>query len=124
MKKQFPVIWVVFLSSLLLAQQPIPTGKASDSGKNYRAADGTLLTNKSSDVDLARALNESYANDPEFNGVQVTVKHHLVTLAGSVESKDARKRAQSVAQHFEGVSEVRNRLKVNREHASNVSTAH
>src|SRR6266704_925054 len=128
MNKRFLLGLVVFLAGVMLAQQPVPTGKSSDSGKNYRSPDGTLLTKKSSDADLARALNESYANDPEFYNVQVTVKHHLVTLAGSVETRDAKKRAQSVAQHFEGVREVQNRLKLGAARAaqrdSTLSSAH
>jgi hypothetical protein len=112
MKRIFLAAVGVFVSGLLCAQQPAPMGKTSESTRNYRSADGTVLSKNSSDEDLARALYESYANDPEFGNVQVTVKHHFVTLVGSVETKDDRKRAAYVAQHMEGVRDVRNRLKL------------
>ena len=49
-----------------------------------------MLTKKSSDEDLERALYRDYANDPVFTGVQVKVKHHTVKLAGTVETKNAK----------------------------------
>lgn len=102
---------MIMLSGMLLAQQPVPTANASP-GKNYRAADGSALSNKSSDEELARSLNESLADDPEFHDVTVKVKHHSATLEGMVASKDAKKRAESMASHTAGVRYVRNRLKV------------
>ncbi len=103
-------------------------GKSGGSGKNYQSSDGTLLSKNSSDEDLARALNEGYANDPEFENVQITVKHHKVTLVGTVDSKDAKIRAQELAENTEGIRYVQNRLKVGDPHSRNssslLSTAH
>ena len=103
---------VVLISGILVAQQPVPMGKVDASARNYHAADGTLLSNHSTDEQLARALNESYGNDPEFGSVQVIVKHHKVTLLGNVQTKDAKRRAQGVAEHTAGVRSVRNHLKL------------
>jgi osmotically-inducible protein OsmY len=128
MKKGAFWIGMVLASGMLLAQQPMPMGKMSDSAKNYRSVDGTVLSKHSSDDDLARALNESYANDPEFSNVQVTVKHHRVTLAGTVVTKDAKQRAEKTAVNMAGVRDVRDRLKVGvdnpRRPETEVSTAH
>jgi osmotically-inducible protein OsmY len=102
----------MLVSGVLLAQQPIPMGKVDNSSRNYHSADGTLLTKHSSDEDLFRALSQNYANDPEFTGVQVTVKHHSVKLGGLVTSKDAKRRAEDIASHTVGVRYVQNKLKV------------
>lgn len=103
---------ILFLSGVLLAQQPSPMGKAGDSGKNYRSPDGTLLSKNSSDEELARSLNESFGNHPEFANVQVAVRHHKATLSGMVDSKDAKSRAENLAENTVGIRYVRNRLKL------------
>lgn len=97
-------------------------GKAGDSGKNYHSPDGTTLSKNSSDEDLARALNENFGNDPEFGNVQVAVKHHKVTLAGTVDSKDARNRAEKLAENTAGVRYVHNRLKLGDSQPRNASS--
>jgi hypothetical protein len=112
MSKSALVGCLVFVSAALLAQQPVPTGKVSDSAKNYRAADGTTLSKNSSDDDLARALNESYSNDPEFSDLRVQVKHRKVTLAGTVITEGAKRRAEKMAAQTVGVRDVRDRLKI------------
>jgi hypothetical protein len=113
MKQKITVAFSILLSGLLLAQQPVPMGKVDNSSRNYRSADGTVLTAKSSDEDLSRALYGDYANDPVFSGVQVSVKHHSVKLMGSVASKELKKRAEYVASHTVGVRYVQNALRVN-----------
>jgi hypothetical protein len=113
MKPKIAAGFSILLSGMLLAQQPVPMGKVDNSSRNYRSADGTVLSSKSSDEDLSRALYEDYANDPTFSGVQVSVKHHGVKLAGSVASKETKKRAEYIASHTAGVRYVQNALKVN-----------
>jgi osmotically-inducible protein OsmY len=103
---------LVLLSATLLAQQPVPMGKTSDSAKNYRAADGATLSKNSSDDDLTRALNESYSNDPEFSDVRVQVKHRKVTLAGTVLTTGAKRRAEKMAAQTAGVRDVRDHMKI------------
>jgi osmotically-inducible protein OsmY len=103
----------VLLSAFSTAwgQQPVAVGKTDDA-KNYHAADGTGLSKDSSDAELTRSLDQSFSNDPQFNNVQVTVKHHRVVLTGAVASKDAKRRAERLAQNTEGVRDVRDHLKV------------
>ena len=103
---------VVMVSGMMLAQQPVPVGKVDSSAKNYRSMDGTPLSKHSSDDDLARALDESYGNNPEFAGVQVAVKHRKVTLTGNVVTNSAKDRARDVAEHTAGVRSVHNHLKL------------
>ena len=103
---------VLLLSGVLLAQQPSPMGKAGDSGKNYQAPDGTSLSKNSSDEVLSRALNETFGNDPEFSNVQVAVRHQKATLTGMVDSKDAKNRAENLAEKTVGIRYVHNRLKL------------
>lgn len=100
------------MSGIVLAQQPVPMGKSDDTPRTSRSADGTMLTKKSSDEDLERALYQDYENDPLFTGLQVKVKHHTVKLAGTVETKDAKRRAEDIALHTTGVRYVHNNLKV------------
>lgn len=101
------------MSGMLLAQQPVPMGKSDDSPRISRSADGTMLSKKASDDDLERALYHDYANDPVFAEVQVKVKHHTVNLAGTVDTKNAKRRAEDIALHTTGVRYVHNTLKVN-----------
>jgi osmotically-inducible protein OsmY len=103
---------VVMVSGILFAQQPVPVGKTDTSAKNYRSLDGSPLSKHSSDDELARALNENYGNNPEFGGVQVTVKHRKVTLSGTVVTNSAKDRARDVAEHTVGVRSVRNHIKL------------
>lgn len=116
------------ISGILLAQQPVPMGKSDDAPRTSRSADGTMLTKKSSDEDLERALYQDYENDPMFTGLQVKVKHHTVKLAGTVETKNAKRRAEDIAIHTTGVRYVHNILKVNEgtrpERTVESSTAH
>ncbi len=112
----------VFLTGVLFAQQPSPMAKAGESGKNYRSPDGNALSKNSSDEDLTRALNESFSNDPEFGGVQIFVKHHKATLSGTVDTKEAKNRAEKIAGDTEGIRYVHNRLKLAGAHPRNSST--
>jgi osmotically-inducible protein OsmY len=95
-----------------VAQQPMPMGKVNTSAKNYRGADGSALTRNASDADLQQALYGVYAQDPDFNQVEVKVNKHRVTLTGKVLNRDARHRAEQVAERTEGVRAVRNNLKI------------
>ena len=126
------ILWMCgtfcLFSSLLLAQQPVATGKLDRAARNYEAGDGSTLSKNSTDDDVARALRQALANDPELSGVQVQVKHHQVTIMGSVPTKDARERAYTIAQHLESVRSVRDRVRLGEPSAgeknSVVSTAH
>ncbi len=103
---------VFFLVGTLFAQQPIPVGKTHSSAKNYRAADGSQLSKNSSDAELASAINESLADNPEYRGVRATVHKHNVKLSGNVSTKGAKSRAEYDAGRFVGVRSVKNSIKV------------
>lgn len=103
---------VVLIAGALYAQQPVATGKIDSSSINYRGASGSALNKHSSDDELVRGLDAAYSNAPEFSNVLVQSKHHNVTLTGSVESKEAKKRAEKIAMTTAGVRSVRDRLKV------------
>ena len=105
------VLCLLLSVGIAFAQSPTPVGKSSN-GKNYRAADGSLLSNNTSDEALQQALSDNYTNDPEFSGIRVSVRHHRVTLEGSVINKDARRRAERMAEDTAGVRSVRSRLKL------------
>lgn len=111
--KNYALVFCLFSAfGIALAQQPMPMAKVNDSARNYRGADGSVLTGKTGDNDLQQALYSAYGEDPDFSQVQVKVKKHRVTLTGKVLNRDARRRAEQVAIHTEGVRAVRNDLKV------------
>ena len=103
---------VLLIAGALYAQQPVATGKFDPSATNYRGSSGSALNKHSSDDDLVRGLDAAYSNAPEFANVLVHAKHHNVTLSGTVESKEAKKRAEKIALTTAGVRNVQNRLKV------------
>jgi len=103
---------VLFITGTLLAQAPIPVGKAESSGKNYRGADGTQLSKNSSDKELENAINASLADKPEYREVRAYVHKHKVTLRGNVSTKNAKHRAESDTGRFVGVRSLKNDIKV------------
>jgi osmotically-inducible protein OsmY len=111
--KNYALVFCLFSAfGIALAQQPVPMAKVNDSARNYRGADGSLLTSKATDDDLQQALYNAYGEDPDFSQIQVKVKKHRVTLTGKVLNRDVRRRAEEVATHTAGVRAVRNDLKV------------
>lgn len=66
------------------------------------------------DRELEKALAQAYALDPRVTHRRplVTVEDGVLTLSGTVADREARRAAEEVARQIEGVSEVRNRLKI------------
>ncbi len=66
------------------------------------------------DRDIKRAIRRELKSNAMIDprDVEVTVKDGRVTLSGRVDSRRAKRAAEDVAMQFEGVSEVKNRLKV------------
>ena len=110
------------IAGTLLAQQPIPVGKMNESSRNYRGADGSVLSKSSSDSDLENAINQSLSDNPEFRGVRASVKHHRVTLSGEVEMKSAKREAESQVSRFVAVRSVKNKIRIAQLNTDNRAT--
>jgi osmotically-inducible protein OsmY len=75
--------------------------------KGYRRSDDRIRE------DVCEALAHSHAVDA--SDVDVMVKDGLVTLTGTVDSRSAKREAESCVEHLSGVEDVRNELSVKRE---------
>ncbi|WP_187299195.1 BON domain-containing protein [Nitrospira moscoviensis] len=66
-----------------------------------------------SDKELQRAITYAYGLDPRIvhSRPKVKVRDGVVTLSGTVADDDAKNAAEEIAMQFEGVSDVKNRLK-------------
>lgn len=69
-----------------------------------------------SDERIREDINERLAYDSwvDASGIEVTVAGGDVTLSGSVDGRDARRRAEGIAERVSGVAHVNNNLRVNR----------
>jgi osmotically-inducible protein OsmY len=72
--------------------------------KNYRR----------SDQRIEEEISERLTDDPvvDASDIEVTVKESEVVLSGTVDSKTAKRRAEDLCEHIQGVTHVENRLKV------------
>lgn len=72
---------------------------------------------KRSDDRIREDISDRLTDDPRVDAseISVQVKEGEVTLAGTVESRDQKRRAEDVAESVSGVREVSNELRVNRE---------
>jgi len=64
--------------------------------------------------DVCDGLTE--AADVDATDIEVSVKDGLVTLAGTVESRAAKRRAEDIAESIRGVKDVENRLRLKSAH--------
>lgn len=69
-----------------------------------------------SDARIREDINERLAYDSwvDASEIEVTVTNGDVTLAGNVDGRDARRRAEGIAERVSGVLHVNNNLRVNR----------
>ena len=69
---------------------------------------------KRSDPRIQEDVNDRLADDPylDASDVEVTVSAAEVTLSGSVDSRQARRRAEDLAEQVSGVSYVQNNIRV------------
>lgn len=69
-----------------------------------------------SDERIREDVNDRLTDDPylDATNIEVTVSEGYVTLSGMVESRDDKRRAESLAESVTGVSDVSNQLRVNR----------
>ncbi len=68
--------------------------------------------NSDLDKGIEKDLDAALVQDRLNKGVSYSVKNHVVTLKGSVDSQDARKRAQEVASSVPNVQQVINEVQV------------
>jgi osmotically-inducible protein OsmY len=70
-----------------------------------------------SDERITEDVNEMLTQDPEIDASHVTVEVRSgeVTLKGSVSDRQAKRRAEDIAESCSGVKEVQNQLRVRRE---------
>lgn len=72
---------------------------------------------KRSDERISEDINEDLTQDPELDASNITVEVHdgEVTLRGTVSDRQAKRRAEDLAESCSGVKEVQNQLRVKRE---------
>ena len=72
---------------------------------------------KRSDERITEDVNEALTRDPDIDptNVQVEVRNGEVILKGSVSDREAKRRAEDIAESCSGVKEVQNQLRVKRE---------
>jgi osmotically-inducible protein OsmY len=72
--------------------------------KGYRRSDERILE------DVCEGLSED--NDVDASDIEVSVEDCVVTLSGSVHSREEKRRAENVIAGLQGVQDVRNELRV------------
>jgi hyperosmotically inducible protein len=88
------------------------TGKTSDQATEEGRATNTQYV---SDSTLTSKVHTALANDVgmrTLHSINVDSNQGVVTLKGVVDSEDTRQRAESVAKRVNGVSAVKNELRV------------
>lgn len=67
-----------------------------------------------SDERIREDVNDRLTDDPRLNArqISVTVSNGEVTLSGTVDSRDAKRRAEDTIDHISGVKHVQNNLRV------------
>ncbi len=74
--------------------------------------------NSDLDKGIAQNLDAALIQDRLKNGVKYSVKNHVVTLTGNVNSQDARAQAQQVAASVPNVQQVVNELQIKNQKAT------
>lgn len=76
-----------------------------------------------SDARIEEDVNDRLTDDPRLDAteIQVQVTKSEVTLTGTVDSRDARRRAEDIAESVSGVTYVMNNLRV-RQHGTSGAT--
>ena len=83
--------------------------------KDYKRSDERIREDVSD-----RLLEDSYV---DASDITVEVQDGEVTLSGAVNSRDQKRRAEDCVETVSGVREVHNRLRVNRQDGSSMSTS-
>ncbi len=89
-----------------MGQQPDQAGQQAGQSKDKGQA------TKVDDETLHRQVHEQLASNPNLQNLRVTVNNGVVTLEGSVPSKDDKKEAKKLAKSVAGVRKVRDNIEV------------
>jgi Flp pilus assembly secretin CpaC len=67
-----------------------------------------------SDERIEEQLNDTFTDDHmlDASNIEVTVKNGEVTLSGTVNNREAKRRAEDLAENLSGVTNVENRIRV------------
>lgn len=87
--------------------------RSEDRGHFGKGPQGYRRSDERIKEEVCEALYRSYEVDA--SNIDVSVKDGCVILKGSVESRDAKRVAESCVEDLSGVNDVQNELKVNRE---------
>jgi osmotically-inducible protein OsmY len=87
-----------------------PDMGAPDNSTNPQNQQPNPNTAKVSDSDLQNAVKSKLASDPAFANVQAAVSNGKVTLEGTVNSKDDKKKAKNAVKSIAGVRGVKETL--------------
>jgi osmotically-inducible protein OsmY len=82
----------------------------SKTGQSMPQSDQTMAT--VDDQTLHTKVHEQLSTNPALSNVNVTVNNGVVTLDGSVATKQDRKEAKKIAESVPGVKKVKDKLKV------------
>ncbi|MBC8085890.1 MAG: BON domain-containing protein, partial [Phycisphaerae bacterium] len=78
------------------------------------------------DARITEDVNEALTHDHDIDAseIEVTVSGGEVTLSGTVDSREAKRHAEDIAERVSGVSDVNNQIRVARAGATGPSTSH
>jgi len=100
-------------------------GQGSEGRRNQSQGSGMFAGRgpqgyKRSDERITEDVNEALTRDADIDptNVQVEVRNGEVILKGSVSDREAKRRAEDIAESCSGVKEVQNQLRVKREEES------
>jgi osmotically-inducible protein OsmY len=97
----FTLAGLISIGPVVLAQRPVssPVGHEMSSGAS---------AGQPSDSTLSRQVEDALADDPLTSGskIQVRTQDRMVTLSGTVSSRQAAQRADQLASHVNGVKGV------------------
>lgn len=105
-----------FAKTSLDSHKPWGPGPHSGKGpKGYRRSDDRILED----------INESLTRHPEIDAseVKVEVKNSVVTLSGTIESRQMKRLAEDCAEEVSGVEDVNNELRIDATFSSRARTS-
>ncbi len=88
----------------------IPWWAVSEEEVSYRGKGPAQRT----DDQIKSAIEDLLTEDPwlDASGIQVSVQHGIVSLTGTVASREAKRRAEALADRIWGVGDIQNSLSI------------
>ncbi|MES2704186.1 MAG: BON domain-containing protein [Bacteroidota bacterium] len=113
------------LGDMAYGAQQTPTGNLAHSNQTPWGASFNMGNHRGkgpkgyqrSDSRISEDINDRLCDDPHIDasGIQVSVENCEVTLSGTVDSRNAKRHAEDIAESISGVKNVENRLRINHE---------